>query len=428
MKYKKITTQTYNLHIIKTKKFKTVTIEVNFKSKLDKQEITYRNLLINTLCSSTKNYPNKRLMEIATEDLYELNYGATNYVSGKYNVMSYDVTFLNEKYTEVGMFDKSVDFLCEMLFNPNTEDKRNYTRFNTKSFNIAYDKLEDSIKSLKEDPISFSKIRMLELMCPNSMISYRPSGYIEDLKKINAKKLYEYYKHMIKSDIVDIFVVGDVNESHVKKIISDRFRIRTIKKQSESHFISSKRTRLWPKVVKEQKKLNQSQLVIGAKLDKTSDFEKRYVMNVYSYILGGGPDSKLFKTVREDHSLCYSISSAGQPLQNLITINAGINGSDYKEVVSLVKKEMKNILKGGFSDEDIIKAKVTYINSIKELEDSPQSIVSLYAGIEYLGSDDIENRIKMINKVTRKKVINLAKKVHIDLIYLLEGVDEDEKV
>lgn len=428
MKYKKITTQTYNLHIIKTKKFKTVTIEVNFKSKLNKQEITYRNLLINTLCSSTKNYPNKRLMEIATEDLYELNYGATNYVSGQYNVMSYDVTFLNEKYTEAGMFDKSVDFLCEMLFNPNTEDKRNYTRFNTKSFNIAYDKLEDSIKSLKEDPVSFSKIRMLELMCPNSMISYRPSGYIEDLKKINAKKLYEYYKHMIKSDIVDIFVVGDVNESHVRKIISDRFRIRTIKKQSESHFISSKRTRLWPKVVKEQKKLNQSQLVLGAKLDKTSDFEKRYVMNVYSYILGGGPDSKLFKTVREDHSLCYSISSAGQPLQNLITINAGINGSDYKEVVSLVKKEMKNILKGGFSDEDIIKAKVTYINSIKELEDSPQSIVSLYAGMEYLGSDDIENRIKMINKVTRKKVINLAKKVHIDLIYLLEGVDEDEKV
>ena len=74
MKYKKITTQTYNLHIIKTKKFKTVTIEVNFKSKLDKEEITYRNLLINTLCQSTRKYPSKRCLEIATEDLYELNY------------------------------------------------------------------------------------------------------------------------------------------------------------------------------------------------------------------------------------------------------------------------------------------------------------------------------------------------------------------
>ena len=428
MKYKKIATQTYNLHIIKTKKFKTVTIEVNFKNKLDKEEITYRNLLINTLCSSTKSYPNKRYMEIATEDLYELNYGATNYVSGKYNVMSYDITFLNEKYTETGMFDKSVDFLCEMLFNPNTEDKRNYTRFNTKSFNIAYDKLCDSIKSIKDDPAYYSKLRLLELMCPNNMISYRPCGYMEDLKKVNAKKLYEYYKKMIKSDIIDVFVIGDVNEAHVKKIISDKFRVRTIKKQSDSHFISSKRTRLIPKTVVEKQNISQSKLAIGAKLDKTSDFERRYVMNVYSYILGGGPDSKLFKTVREENSLCYSISSAGQPLQNLLTISAGINAKDFKRTVSLIKKEIKNMQHGNFTDDDIIKAKVTYINSIKELEDSPQSIISLYAGMEYLDSDDIETRIKMINKVTKKSVVKLAKKVHLDLIYLLEGVDKDEKV
>ena len=49
MKYRKIKTQAYNLHVIKTKKFKTITVEVCFKSKLDKEEITYRNLLINTL-------------------------------------------------------------------------------------------------------------------------------------------------------------------------------------------------------------------------------------------------------------------------------------------------------------------------------------------------------------------------------------------
>ena len=39
MKYRKIENQTYNLHIIKTKKFKTVTVQVNFKSKLNKEEI-----------------------------------------------------------------------------------------------------------------------------------------------------------------------------------------------------------------------------------------------------------------------------------------------------------------------------------------------------------------------------------------------------
>ena len=95
MKYKKISTYSYNLHIIKTDKFKTVTVKMNFKRKLKKEEITYRNMIINMLCESTAKYPTKRLMNIATEELYELCYRGMNYVSGKYNVMGFDVTFLN---------------------------------------------------------------------------------------------------------------------------------------------------------------------------------------------------------------------------------------------------------------------------------------------------------------------------------------------
>jgi predicted Zn-dependent peptidase len=115
-----------------------------------------------------------------------------------------------------------------------------------------------------------------------------------------------------------------------------------------------------------------------------TDFELRYVLNVYSYILGGGPDSKLFKTVREENSLCYYISSSAQPLNSILTINAGINKKDFQKTITLIKKELLNMKKGKFDADDIIKAKITYINSLKELEDNPQSLLSLYAGIEYL--------------------------------------------
>ena len=83
--------------------------------------------------------------------------------------------------------------------------------------------------------------------------------------------------------------------------------------------------------------------------------------------------------------------------------------------------------KGKFEDEDIIKAKITYINSLKELEDSQDSLISLYAGIEYLGSDNLDNRLKKINKVTKENVIKLASKIHLDTVYLLEGEDNEEE-
>ena len=106
MKYKKISSYSYNLHIIKTNKFKTVTVQVGFKRKLKKEEITYRNMIVNMLCESTIVYPSKRLMTIQTENLYDLYYRGMNYISGKYNVMNFAVTFLNEEYTVTSEFDR----------------------------------------------------------------------------------------------------------------------------------------------------------------------------------------------------------------------------------------------------------------------------------------------------------------------------------
>ena len=426
MKYHKIKTQAYNLHVIKTKKFKTITIEVCFKSKLDKVEITYRNLLINTLCEACNKYRTKREMSIATEELYELSYQATNYISGCYNVMCFDITFLNDKYTEDGNFEASLDFLCEIIFNPLLESSYASTRFNKEIFELSYKLLEENIKCVKENPALYSKIRLFEIMSPNTMHSYRGYGYIEDLKNITPAKLYDYYLKMLKTDILDIFVIGDLSESRVRKAITPRFKIHTIKKKSESHFISMKRTRLFPKKVIEDIDFSQSQLALGYKFDKTSFFEKRYVLNVLSYILGGGLDSKLFKDVREKNSLCYTISSRGIPLNNVLIITAGISYKDFKQAVALIKKNVKSIAQGEFSDDDIMKAKVTYMNSIKELEDNPQNLLSMYTGIEYLGSDDIDTRIRKISKVNKKDVMSLASKLHLDVIYLLKGDNNED--
>lgn len=428
MKYKKISTYSYNLHVIKTNKFKTTTVQINFKRKLVKEEITYRNMIVNMLCESTSVYPSKRLMTIATEDLYNLYYRGVNYISGKYNVMNFTATFLNEEYTEKGMLDKSIEFLCDLVFKPNIIKNNNQKSFDEENFIQSYNLLKDNIISQKENPDEYARIRMLENMEPDSYLSYRGVGYIEDLEKINSKKLYKYYESILNSDIIDVFVIGNVNERHVKKVIENNLsHIKTFKKPTESHFTIPKKARIIPKTIKERQKINQSKLVLGYKIDKMTNFELRYVLNVYSYILGGGPDSKLFKTVREDNSLCYYISSISQPLNSILTIKAGINKKDFKKTLLLIKKEVANMKKGKFSDDDIIKAKITYINSLKELEDSQDSLLGLYAGIEYLNSDTLEDRFTNINKVTHNDVVKLASKIHLDTIYLLEGESDEEK-
>ena len=210
-------------------------------------------------------------------------------------------------------------------------------------------------------------------------------------------------------------------------MIASKFSIHTFKKQSKTHYITDAKTRFRSKKVKEESTYNQSKLVIGANLVGMTPFEREYVSYVYSFILGGGADSNLFKNLREEHSLCYYISSQIYRLNGLLMIRLGLDKQNIPKAITLIKKELKKMEKGNFSDEDLMKSQVTYVSSLKEVMDHPHTILNLYVSREYLHLDLLEERILKIGKVTRKQVQAFAKKVKINTIYALEGTVANEE-
>ena len=124
MKYEQIDMGSYHLHIIKTKKFKTITIEVNFRREVKKEEITIRNLLKTVLLSTNQNFKTERELIKETENLYDLKLISSNMRIGNYSNLSFKVRFLNEQYTEEGMNEYSIAFLMDVLFHPNIENKQ----------------------------------------------------------------------------------------------------------------------------------------------------------------------------------------------------------------------------------------------------------------------------------------------------------------
>ena len=423
MNYTNYSMGAYNLHIIKNDNFKTINVNIKFKSKLVKEEITIRNMLRLILVNSTKNYPTERLLNIKSEELYNLNYGSRGVISGNFSILSFEADFLNPKYTDASDLEAYFDFLFEILFNPNAQNKK----FDSFNFNLVKNVLKNVIESETENPNNYALNRLLYEMDKTANYSFDPNGYIKDLEKIDEADLYKAYQKMLKKDIVDIFVIGDVNANEIKNIFSNNFIINTIKKPVGTHFIEHKKFRSRPKTIKEEKDISQSKLYLGFKSNDTSLFEKQYVSYVYSFILGGGPDSKLFKSVREKNSLCYYVSSSFKPVSNLLLVTSGIDKDAYRKAVNLIKKEIKNMSLGDFTDEDIKKAITTYLNSSEAILDSPNSIINSYVVNEYLGYDPIDERIKKINSVTKDMIIEFSKKIHLDTIYLLEGGDTNEK-
>ena len=420
MEYKKYDIGPYNLHIINTDRFKTVTVRVNFKRPCLREELTKRTLLGHLLTESCKKYETKRKLGIKIEDLYDLKFAGFGTISGNYDIMSFEETFLNEKYTEKGMFEESLNFLFDLIFDPNIEKNK----FTKEQFDLCKKMIKEDIDTIKEKPSYYSTMRMYEEMDKKSPVSYRSIGYIEDFKNITVKNLYDYYLTVLNNDIVDIFIIGDVDPLKCRKLIAKSFNISTIKKEGISHIVEYDSFRSRPKVVKEKLDIEQSRLVIGLKLKNLTEFERKYVMGMYSYILGGGPDSKLFKEVREKHSLCYGISSSYSGTFSVLKISAGINSENFDKTVKLIKKQMKDISLGKFDERDIKCAYMTYMSTFKEIMDSPGSILGTYSSMEYLKLDPIEKRKEEIGKITKEMIIDVSKKIYLDTIYLLEGSND----
>ena len=84
----------------------------------------------------------------------------------------------------------------------------------------------------------------------------------------------------------------------------------TKNEKSESHFLPQLKVPKKEKIVIEKLPINQSKLAIGCVFEQLTDFELRYVLSIYSFILGGSGDSLLFKNIREKKSLAYDVSSS----------------------------------------------------------------------------------------------------------------------
>ena len=407
----------YNLHFIKTDIFKTITMKVIFHTPIIKEDITKRNILSDILLQSTKEYKTRRDLTIKSEDLYAADIYTSNQRVGNYIMTSFIFQTLNDKYTEENNFEESIKFLHEIIFNPDVEEER----FKEDKLELVKSNATLALNSIKEDATNYSLIRISEAYDKTSPISYRMTGYLEDLDKITEENLYEYYERMLDNDYVDIFILGDINEKELLPIIKKYFKFKKVKKRKASYYLPNKKTRKRRLFAKETTKNSQSKLAIACPITKMTDYEKNYSLLLANIILGGTGDSKLFKEVREENSLCYTIRSNYNRLDNLMVINAGIDNVNFDKAVELITKNVQDMKKGKFTDSDINVAKEFYKTSAESLMESPSRIINEVLTEEILGVEPLSERVRKIEKVTKKDIMRACKKINMDTVFLLEG-------
>lgn len=415
MEYKKYEYDNYTVHFFKSDKFKSILISLILTNEFTKESLTKSALLRRILTKSNAKLKTETDMVRKSYELYNSAVGIENIIHN--NILSTDffMEFLEDKYSEEGLLENALNHYFDTIFMPNIDGNK----FESKNFHLAYKALTDLYDSEKDNKDRYAYLNAIKLLEPE-YLSYPTIGYKQYLSNLNEENMYEYYKEMFKKSNANIFVFGSFDDDKVLNIINDRVKGKLYKndnKYKNNNFDDEKNIK--EKIDKD--KNNQSKLIMLYKICNMTDRERNVILPIFNRIFGLGADSKLFKNVREKKSLAYVIRSSASREDNILSVFAGINANSKDNVVNAVKEELLNIQKGNITDDELNKAIISRRSMLNSFLDENTSI--LYSKISKIltFNDDIDERIYNLNSITINEIIELSKKVKLNIIYMLEG-------
>lgn len=421
MLYKKEKMGGYNLHTIKTDKFKLCHMEVIFRNNAVKEDMAKRNILFDYLSECSKKYPTKREINLKLEDLYSASlYNVTSKV-GNAVFTNFCIDFISPKYTDNNIVKDAIELIFEMILNPLASNNE----FDSKLFDFIKERNRNDIKSIKENPKKFATLEALKTLGEESSSSYGSVGTLEDLDNVTAENLYTYYEEVLKNDYIDIYMIGDADMDEVSKYVEQYAKFKVIKNHEFNLYTQNEKRRA--RIVSDHFKYAQTNIVMLLSLNKLNPYEKRYVANLYNIILGGGSlETKLYKRLRGENSLCYNVTSMYQKYDGLIIINTAVDINASKKAVKLIKTALKDMT-NNISLDELNKAKSLVETSLNMTKDNIGKLVDNYFYQDISDLEDFETRIKTFKEVTVEDIYKLAKKISISTEYSLIGGEIDEE-
>lgn len=410
-----------SLHYIPMEKLKTTTVGVYIHRRLSKEEASYNALLPYVLKSGCGLCKNTAEIAHYLENLYGADLSVGILKKGEDQIIAFDAETISDKFAANGesLLKDLLKLLLSMIFDPVCENggfKRSYVEIEKK--NAA-----DRVESVINDKRTYAQLRCIEEMCKGEPFGVYKLGSVEEINKITPEGLYDYYKKIISSSVIDIFVCGDAD----MKQISDE--IKKINIRFEKAEIPT--TAILPgggdiKRVTDKMEVTQGKLCMGFKTNTSGDIRECAALTLANSIFGAGAHSKLFNNVREKLSLCYYASSQIDRFKGLMLVNAGIEFKNFEKAYEEILVQFEAVKKGEISDFEFESSVRALVNSYLSAYDDPRYMQNIQLGEIILGTNySIDDHINMIKSVTREDVVRAMNKVELNTVYFLTGKDEN---
>ncbi len=381
------------------KEVKTVLIKVLIKagSWYEDNQWGKLHLLEHLIHHGSKNFPSRKELEI-----YKENFGLSQNAWTGGESMGIWVEAPDECVNE-GIF-----LANELLFNSNLNPER----------------IEKEIKVISQEfngkwsnPYNRFDKNMNKMIYGDSIYIRDGMGDPKNLKGVDSETLQKLYKKFFQPQNMIISIVGNFNTGKIKeslsKMLNDVKNIsaeKTIEPKPE--IIKQTQNYLWHKEEIDQVNIN---LLFRTKGKNELSIDDRVKYRVGSYILGNSSRSLLYKKLREENALVYSVNSSTMllPTIGMIGVNAATSLENALNASKIMFSVTQSLSKLTISDEDFQRAIKFVKYKTTTSYDSVEGIASdssnfIFSNGYYL---DLDDYAKIIEKTKLKDIQNVYEKI-----------------
>ena len=404
----------FRVHLHRTKAFKTVTARLVFQANLDDRTAA-RALVPRILARGTERLPALRDVQIELDRLFGAGLSGDTRKAGERQLVQFRADWITDKLAGAPLLDAMGDLLREYVHAPARAADGS---LRTGLIEQERKMMADEAAAVFDDKGRYARHRLLEIMCRDEAYARPSIGRLAEIQAVTPAAVENAYADLVERAPADLFLVGDLTwaqaKSFGKKLGLHRGRRpRRLKR-------TARRAAGRPHTVTERQEVGQAKLAMGFRTSVTLESPLYPGLIIMNALFGGLPTGKLFKVVREQASLCYSIHSMTERAKGLVLVAAGIDADNYTKARRMTLAQLAALQAGKIEDAELAMAKGTLLSSLFSLRDAPHGVIDFALDRAIHGIPaDLESLLAQLEAVTVKDVARAARTVELDTVFLL---------
>ncbi|MBR6163201.1 insulinase family protein [bacterium] len=239
-------------------------------------------------------------------------------------------------------------------------------------------------------------------------------GTREIISKISRDEILDFYHTWYTPNNMTTVIVGDIDSEKAVKLVKDNFiQPKTANKTTKPKY----KVDLKPqKPIKNVSSMDIDTNYFSLAFKGTPDLSSKdnYALDVLSVILGDGRTSRLYKSLKDEKELVFSVSAGNSNMveDSLFIVSATYSSSDTEEIKNEIFKEINSLKTDLVSEGELKKAKSMIERDTFYSRESVSNIANELGYVYTLNKDlnFYNSYVSNINKVTAEDIKRVANK------------------